>query len=39
MSEDKWCKDCGRLIGVACACGMTYIEKLRTIQINKESLK
>ena len=26
----KWCKECGRLKGVGCACGLTFAEKIRS---------
>jgi len=39
VGQLEYCEDCKRAIGIGCACGMTFLEKLRTVQIDKESLK
>jgi len=26
----KYCEDCGRIEGIGCACGMTFIEKMKS---------
>lgn len=36
---DKWCPDCSRLVGVGCACNITLAEKLKSLRIDKTSLK
>lgn len=35
----EWCADCGRRVGVACNCGMTFAEKMQGLQIDRHSLK
>jgi hypothetical protein len=37
-AEDKWCCICKRLIGVGCACGLTFAEKIKSVAIDKTSL-
>lgn len=27
--SSKWCKECGRLKGVGCACDLSFAEKIR----------
>lgn len=42
MNEEagpKFCEDCGRRVGVACTCGMTFLERMRSVQIDTWSLK
>lgn len=34
MADDKWCPDCRRMIGVGCACGLTFAEKVKTVPVN-----
>jgi hypothetical protein len=34
MSESNYCKDCKRLKDIACTCGMTFAEKIKTTQVN-----
>lgn len=36
MSEAKYCDDCSRMIGVGCACGMTFAEKLKFIRMDSQ---
>ena len=26
----QYCKDCGRIIDIGCACGMTFVEKMKS---------
>lgn len=33
-----WCDNCHRLIGVGCACDLTFAEKVKTVAIDKHSL-
>lgn len=28
--SSKWCKACKRMLGIGCACGMTFAEKMRS---------
>ena len=45
MSEEKkkgsdpieYCKDCGRSIGIGCACGMSFSEKIRGQKLHTAS--
>lgn len=34
----EYCKECHRIIGIGCACGLSFKEKARTITIDKHSL-
>jgi len=34
-----YCDDCGFRAGVACKCGMTFAEKIKTVGIDKEALR
>jgi hypothetical protein len=34
MSESNYCKDCNRLKDIACTCGMTFAEKIKTTSVN-----
>lgn len=36
---EGWCPECHRLIGVGCACGMSFLDKMRSVQVDRESLK
>lgn len=37
--ESPWCEDCKRLRGVGCSCYMSFGEKVKTVAIDKSSLK
>jgi len=26
----QYCEDCGRIIDIGCACGMTFVEKMKS---------
>lgn len=32
---EKYCADCGRMKGVACTCGMTFRERMLSVQVGK----
>ena len=34
MSESNYCEDCKRLKDIACTCGMTFAEKIKTTSVN-----
>lgn len=34
MSESNYCEDCKRLKNIACTCGMTFAEKIKTTSVN-----
>lgn len=40
MAEEKveWCDDCGRAVGIGCACGLSFAEKMKTIQVDRFGL-
>jgi len=29
----KYCKDCGRINGIGCACGLSFVEKMKTVSL------
>jgi len=29
----KYCKDCGRIEGIGCACGLSFAEKMKTVSL------
>lgn len=31
MAEAEWCKECGRMIGIGCNCGMTFKDKIKGV--------
>src|ERR1044071_9578204 len=35
----NWCPSCGRLKNFGCACDLPLAEKIRTLQVDRESLK
>lgn len=42
MSEQRkaeYCPKCRRIVGIGCACDLPFAEKLKTVQVDKESLK
>lgn len=39
QDPSPWCPDCKLRKGVGCACGMTFAEKMKTVQIDKHSLR
>jgi hypothetical protein len=36
MAEVKWCQECGRMIGIGCACGLTFKEKMDSVAFSFE---
>lgn len=34
MVDSNYCDECHRLKDIACTCGMTFAEKIKTTQIN-----
>lgn len=34
QTRSKWCPECHRMVGVGCACGMSYRDKLRSVQVD-----
>lgn len=34
----EWCADCGRAKGIGCACGLTFAEKMKGLQVDKFGL-
>lgn len=37
MSQVQWCPNCHRMLGISCACGLSFREKALTLQINREN--
>lgn len=33
-----WCDTCHRMIGVGCACGLSFAEKVRTLTIHNDAM-
>ena len=29
----QYCPDCGRSIGIACTCGLSFIEKMKSVSL------
>ncbi len=34
----QWCSECGRAVGIGCACGLTFAEKIRSTQVDRFGL-
>lgn len=34
----EWCPDCKRAVGIGCACGLSFAERIRGLQIDKFGL-
>ena len=29
----RYCKECGRIVGIGCACGLSFVEKMKTVSL------
>lgn len=34
MAKVEWCKECGRMVGIGCACGKSFKEKIKDVSFS-----